>query len=55
MRENVTILHVGVRLILGISSTENHVPCNESHTIFSTKQGFSRGKLSAMQANIKIK
>lgn len=45
----------GVWLISGISRTQNHVPCNELHTIFSTKQGFSRGKLAAMQVNIKIK
>jgi len=55
MRDNGTILHVGLWLILGISSIENHVPCNESHTIFSTTQGFSRRKLTAMQANTKIR
>lgn len=48
MRDNGTVLHVGIWLILGISSTENHVHCNESHSIFSTKQGFSRGKLTAI-------
>lgn len=48
MRDNGTILYVGVWLILGISSIENQVPCNESQTIFSTKQGFSRGKLTAI-------
>lgn len=48
MRDNGTILNVGVWLILGISSIENHGPYNESHATLSTKQVFSRGKLTAI-------
>lgn len=44
MKDNGAILHVGVWLILGISTIEKLVPYNESHTISSTNQGFSRGK-----------
>lgn len=53
MRDNLTIFHVGVWLILGVCSMENHTPCNGS--VFPTRQIFRGGKLIATQTNIKIK